>query len=156
MATVASSQDGQYYLVHNVKDRQNAANKLADIKTRLMDLTDDGGILRSKLQHTQFEENPSMHPGSSSTSYSINKGEKIVMCLRDPRTQKIHDDNTLMYVAIHEAAHVACPEVGHTKTFQKHFTRLLKEAIRRGIYTDINYNKTPAPYCGIRIYERIL
>ena len=78
------------------------------------------------------------------------------MCLRDPHTQQIHDDNTIMYVAIHEAAHVVCTEVGHTKTFQKHLIRLLKEAIRRGIYKDVNYNKQPAPYCGIRIYERVI
>ena len=51
------------------------------------------------------------------TSYTINKGEKIVICLRSKFLNEIHDINTIMYVVIHELAHVACPEFGHTPLF---------------------------------------
>ena len=49
---------------------------------------------------------------SKFTSYSINKGEEIVFCLRCKKTNQLHNINELMYVAIHEISHVACPEIG--------------------------------------------
>src|SRR5438445_471854 len=56
------------------------------------------------------------------TSYSINKGEQIVFCLRSKKDNNhLHDLNLLMYVALHEMAHVACPEIGHTDLFKEIF-----------------------------------
>ena len=37
---------------------------------------------------------------SKFTSYSINKGEEIVFCLRSSKNGELHDINELMYVAI--------------------------------------------------------
>ena len=59
---------------------------------------------------------------SNYTSYSINKGEELSFCLRSKSTGKLHDINLLMYVAVHELAHTACPETGHTPLFNKIFT----------------------------------
>ena len=53
------------------------------------------------------------------TSKKINKGEEIVFCLRSIPDNKLHNINELMYVAIHEIAHVGCPEIGHTSLFKK-------------------------------------
>ena len=39
------------------------------------------------------------------TSYSINKGEKTVYCLRSRDDTKLVELNTMMFVALHELAH---------------------------------------------------
>lgn len=92
---------------------------------------------------------------SRHTSYTINKGEEIAICLRDSQ-DRIHDINTIMYVTIHELAHVACPEVGHTPLFRHIFVFLLRRSIQLGIYNQVNYQKTPQDYCGIVIRENLL
>jgi len=46
------------------------------------------------------------------TSYSVNKGEKLVFCIRSrkyPNIDEFHDMNLLMYVVLHEMSHVARP-----------------------------------------------
>ena len=61
--------------------------------------------------------------------------------------------NTLMYVVIHELAHVGCPEYGHTPLFRKIFKFLLKQSVKIGIYTPVNYILNPQNYCGMVINE---
>jgi hypothetical protein len=65
-------------------------------------------------------------------SYTINK-QKVYLCLKDDNDQ-YYPMNMLMYVAIHELAHVLCDEIGHTPKFHKIFTELLKNAEKTGIY----------------------
>ena len=59
------------------------------------------------------------------TSFSVNKGEELSICLNSRKTGELHDINLLMYVIIHEMAHFACPEIGHGPLFQKIFKILL-------------------------------
>ena len=57
-------------------------------------------------------------PGNKYTSYSINKGDKIVFCLRSKDgSNKLEDINTMMFVAIHELAHLMTKSIGHTTEF---------------------------------------
>lgn len=65
-------------------------------------------------------------------SYTINK-KKIYMCLRD-ESGDYYDDNMLIFVALHELAHVMCDEIGHTEKFQVIFQDLLARATQQGIY----------------------
>jgi len=65
-------------------------------------------------------------------SYTINK-KKIYMCLRD-QNGEYYDDNMLLFVALHELAHVLCDEIGHTAKFNRIFQELLDEAASEGIY----------------------
>ena len=109
--------------------------------------------LMERLPYVKFSENSKKIPPPELTSYSVNKGEKIVMCMNDPKTQLTHDYNTLMYVALHEAAHVACPERGHTPRFRCIQKYLVDKAKILGIYKDIDYKTNPQPYCGIMIRE---
>ena len=90
------------------------------------------------------------------TSYTVNKGERIVFCLRAKLINTIHDLNTLMYVVIHELAHVGCPEFGHTPLFREIFKFLLIESVKINIYTPIDYRKYPKNYCGMEINEYLL
>ncbi len=81
-------------------------------------------------------------------SFTVNK-EKMTLCLKEPGTNNYYDDNTLIYVAIHELAHAANPyDVGHTKHFYDKFDELLKRAERMGLY---NPNKPmPDNYCNYK------
>lgn len=90
------------------------------------------------------------------TSYSVNKGEELFFCLRDKETQRFHDMNDVMYVAIHEIAHIGTPEVGHTDMFAKINKFLLDQAVKRGIYSYVDYSVAPKPYCGIQLTTNIL
>lgn len=77
-------------------------------------------------------------------SYTINK-HKIYLCLRDEHSQ-YYEFNMLVYVAIHEIAHVLCDDVGHTPKFHKIFDDLLRQAASMGLY-DPTIPITPN-YCG--------
>lgn len=155
--------DGRTYLVNNLLDKQNAADMLATIRNKLIVLVSKlkpeyefGKGLMEKLENVEFMENPALVPDTSMTSYSVNKGEKIVFCLRDVTTGKMHDINLLMYVAIHELSHVASKSYGHTEEWQGIFADLLREGIRVGVYVDENYIMNPQNYCGMILDERII
>lgn len=65
-------------------------------------------------------------------SYCINK-KKIYLCLKD-ENDEYYPFNMLMYVAIHELAHVLCDEIGHTPKFHRIFKELLEKAESINIY----------------------
>lgn len=71
----------------------------------------------------------------------------ITMCLKDPDTGKYYDINTLMYVALHELAHVVTTSQGHGDEFKRNFAILLNQAAKEGIY-DPNI-PIPPTYCGV-------
>lgn len=162
-----STVDNQEYFVRNVDDKSIAANTLATIKNNIKKL-----VLYLKNNISQYEKEKEYinnlvkrtkqinimetPEDEKNTSYTINKGEKIVICLRSKLLSEIHDINTIMYVVIHELAHVACPEYGHTPLFKKIFIFLLKVSHKINIYTPIDYRKNPQDYCGMTINEYLL
>ena len=86
---------------------------------------------------------------SKNTSFTINKGEKISFCITSKKTGALHDLNILTFVGIHELAHIACPEVGHTNLFYKILKHFIKCSIKIGIYKHGDYSKRPKEYCGL-------
>ena len=65
-------------------------------------------------------------------SYTVNKTD-MYLCLKD-ENGAYFNKNMLIYVGIHELAHVVCKSIGHTKEFHAIFDKLLGEAIKKGIY----------------------
>lgn len=156
---VTSDVDNRIYLVRKKDDAFEAANILARLNekvqrliTRLMEkYPDDERVLLLDQRY-----NPeALSEGTNDTgytSYSINKGEKIIMCLRSrDASATLEDENTLVYVLVHELAHLATTEIGHTKTFWKNFRFFIKESVALGIYEDTDYSSKPVNYCGIEI-----
>lgn len=159
---VASPVDGRVYLVNNLPDRQDAADTLATIRGRIKTLVDSledsdpyFQRLKARFHDIVLTENPLLRPKKTMTSYSVNKGERIVFCLRDPDNMTIHPINIIMYVALHEFAHIACPEVGHTPLFIKIFKSLVQRAAKADIYALQDYSVKPVNYCGIKISEHL-
>lgn len=91
-------------------------------------------------------------PGNKYTSYSINKGEKLVFCLRAKKgVPKLTDINTMMFVAIHELAHLQSKSIGHNKEFWDNMRFLLKIGIKLCVYCHTEYHRKHKAYCGIEI-----
>lgn len=157
---VKSKVNHQSYMVRSLPDKQKAADLLANISIRLTTLMhhlektnpDDE---RSKRFLERFHpERISEGPESNKyTSYSINKGEKIVFCLRNKPDDDLVDINTMIFVALHEVAHICTVEIGHPPPFWENFKWLLREAMNIGIYEDQNFKEQPKAYCGIKITD---
>ena len=92
----------------------------------------------------------------NNTSYTINKGDEIVLCLKFKENDKYHDINDIKYILIHELSHIICPEIGHTKIFYDINKYLLTEAIRLKLHNITNYKLNPFMYCGIKLNEYLL
>lgn len=154
---VKSTVDGHSYLVLRRSDSRDAANLLAVITNDLSGLVahmhnkfpDDADVQRLKAGY-----NPRVvsegSPSSGYTSYTIDKGVRMVLCMRQTDGSFV-PKNVIMYVAIHELAHVMTKQVGHEDVFWKNNARLLNEAQTIGLYRDMDLSKAPQPYCGMHI-----
>lgn len=65
-------------------------------------------------------------------SYTINK-EKVFLCLKDKQGE-YYDNNTLIYVTLHEISHTLSTTVGHDENFNRIFDAILKKAEEMKIY----------------------
>ena len=161
MIYVISNVDNKKYLVRNVEDKQNAADLIGSICNRLNKLLNyfqihNGHEERVKRLVHKFNSNSICESTENNkyTSYSINKGEKIVLCLRTKDgTNTLIDINTLMFVVLHEIAHVMTISIGHTPEFWSNFKFILKTSVNIDIYNKIDYSKDPQPYCGIKVTD---
>jgi len=164
---VQSTIDNNFYWVRNKQDKIIAANTLAKIKINMLQLVNylkknidkfpkNTSYIKDLVSRTKIINIMETPQDEKYTSYTINKGEKIVFCLRYKILENIHDMNTLMYVVIHELGHVGCPEYGHTPLFKKIFKFLLEQSIIINIYNPIDYRYNPQTYCGMVINEYIL
>jgi predicted metal-dependent hydrolase len=164
---VYSKIDNRPYVVKSLPNKQRAADLLAKMNRRLillvehMQKNDGGKFDQTDVDRLATNFNPdNISEGtdkSNYTSYSINKGEKIIFCLRSrDGNDKLIDLNTVMYVAIHELGHLMTEEVGHPPAFWKNFRILLKEAVDMGLYKTVNYAEKPVRYCGIDIKSNVL
>jgi hypothetical protein len=88
------------------------------------------------------------------TTYTLNKGEKIVFCLRArDEDDRVHDLKMMTFVAIHELAHIASKTEHHTPEFQANFAWLLRNAVNCGVYTFEDFKARPRRYCGIDVTD---
>ena len=153
----------QIVTYHNKKwivQQPDSAEMLETLITRINKLIDnikqypDPNFTLTRLRYwdnTFVLENIKESWKNDSTSYSINKGEQLVFCIRDKLNNSIHDINTLMFVAIHELAHIVTNELQHTDKFWNNMKKLLHRAEDLGLYTYVDYNTNPVEYCGMTI-----
>ena len=160
---VKSDIDNKEYLVKVNENSKEVADKLALMNQKflkIIEIAQDEFPNDPRVDFLKKNYDPSQLSESTKdekyTSYSINK-EKILFCLiaRDENGALI-DDNTLTYVGVHELAHLATDEIGHTDTYWDNFKWLLTIARENGLYLYEDYSINPKPYCGIKISSNIL
>lgn len=161
---VRSTIDNTEYLVRSLPDKQDAANLLANIRKKLEKtvkyLNDHEPNNKITIQLLKNFRSDKISEGSENgkyTSYSINKGEQIVFCLRSKDAdKKLVDLNTMVFVALHELAHIGTVSVGHTPEFWDNFKWVLKQAVKADVYVYQDFNNKPVGYCGITITDNPL
>lgn len=167
--TLVEANNNVQFMVYNDINKVQSANLLAALVDKMYTLRNI--LISNKNNYKEYKinielleknfnsERTSIYenaPNTDLTSYSVNKGEELAFCLKSKKTGNFHDINLLMYVAIHEMAHMACPEVGHGELFKDIFRFLTLEAIDLKLYKKINYQDTPVEYCGMILSSSIV
>lgn len=95
------------------------------------------------LRETSFGEN--------SAGYTVSKGQEMRICVRGKNGKKFEDENTMMFVCLHECAHLMSESYGHNKEFRENFAHITRKAIDLGLYKYENFSQNPKNYCGTQI-----
>ena len=162
--TVISRVDGKPYKVRDMHDKQQAADLLATLRRKLTALCStlekkypDKPQVKHMVEHFRADPERFLEatPDSEHTSSTVNKGESIHMCLRqrDGPDESLINENVMMFVALHEFAHICTESVGHDASFWNNFGWLLKEAEAEGLYQYTNFSAHPVSYCGVYITD---
>jgi len=151
---------GNDYLVLDLPDQKQTLELLHDIRSRLLELcnhmvtkfpdSEQMARMKRRIQTCEFQETSEEEDYETFTK---NKGEEMVFCLRLKATGRPHNLNTLMFVALHECAHVMSKTYHHTPEFWKNFKWLLEEADDLDLYDPVDYQLMPTPYCRMTITE---
>jgi hypothetical protein len=158
---IISNVDGNKYCVRERNKIQLVADLLANVTNKLKDLVKHMKKKypsRDNVKRLVENFNPQKIyetlPTSTHTAYSENKGEKMAFCVTTSKDgNKLIDENTLTFVAVHELAHIATKSIGHKDEFWNNFKFLLEEAKIINIYTPEDYKKKPKEYCGMKITD---
>lgn len=163
LVMVESQLNSNKYKVQDRFDKKIAANKMAEInktirsiqKVLLHSHPNDNRVIRmnKRLNNTKLQETISKPDESS---YTINKGEIMSFCLRNKdhekrETDEFHNHNVLVFVLIHELAHVMSIKEGHGTEFMDNFRFILRESVKNNIYYPVDYSKMPMNYCGVDV-----
>ena len=153
---VKSTVNDKEYYVRKLPDKQEAADRLGrltlDLKKLINHVQGDARVgvdrLEKRFNSDIITENI---PGSKYVAYSVNKGQELSICIRDKDTNSFIDKNTVIFVAIHELAHIMSKSTGHTEEFWDNMKYLLEQASEIGVYSHVDYGSNPVIYCGQEI-----
>jgi hypothetical protein len=156
---IKSSINNKKYGVHEeLPNHEAVPDKLASIEqfiTRFIShlrskIPNDPRVKRltSRLNNINIEESE-LKEGVS--SFTVNKGELISVCVRSKENHsQFHNHQLILFVIIHELAHITSETFGHNDEFNKNFKWLLHEAQNVG-YTPVDYSVNPVTYCGVNV-----
>ena len=161
---IISEVDGKKYCVRERAKLTLAADLLATTTQKMKKLAiymkkeyptrDNCNRLYSRFNPTVVRE---ILPTSKFTAYSENKGQKLAFCVtRTKEGDRLIDQNTLTFVAIHEMAHIMSASIGHNDEFWNNFKFLLHNAKKIGIYEPVDYKNQNIQYCGMTISDNPL
>ena len=158
---IISDVDGKRYCVRERDKLELVADLLAKTNQKMKQVVEYMGEKYPKRENVKRlvkNFNPrkisETLPTSTYTAYSENKGEKIAFCTTTTKQGKrLIDENTLMFVALHELSHIMTKSVCHTTEFWSNFRFVLKNAVTINIYNPVNYKEKPTQYCGMTITD---
>lgn len=163
LVMIESQLNSNKYKVQDRFDKKIAADKMAEINKTIRSIQkvlvqshpNDKRVIRmnKRLNNTKLQETINKPDESS---YTINKGEIISFCLRNKdhekrETDEFHNHNVLVFVLIHELAHVMSIKEGHGTEFMENFRFILRESVKNNIYYPVDYSKIPMNYCGVDV-----
>lgn len=165
---VESTIDGKQYYVHGGhEDMQNASNMFAELNKTTTDVIEYihnkyknsenprrkevANLLIKRYDESHLRESSPLN-SKRDTSFTINKGDIIAVCIRSGQiNNQIHDKNTVLFVVLHEITHIAITAYDHPDEFWEVFKFILLEAEEAKLYISPNYALDPREYCGIKI-----
>ena len=161
---VISEVDGKKYCVRERAKLMLAADMLAKTTQKMKKLVEyvkEEYPTRENCQRLAKKFNPTavreILPTSKYTAYSENKGQKLAFCVTTTKEgNKLIDENTLTFVALHELAHIMTKSIGHKDEFWNNFKFLLQNAKKIGIYKPVDYKQQNVNYCGMTISDNPL
>ena len=156
---IVSNVDGKKYRVQKGQHNKTSANALATTKRKLSQLVNymykhnlpsaqRAQILSSRFKHAKFREIGKL---DNSAAFTVNKGQEIRICTKDKVNGEPENLNSMMFVALHELAHVMSDQYGHNEEFKQNFSYLTHLAVKLKLYTPENFSKEPVEYCGTKI-----
>ena len=156
---VISTVDQNKYCVRETKRLKDVVDLFARISVKLkkfMKYLKENEIDKPPVKRLLERYNPDkiveILPTSEYTAYSENKGEKIALCATKQRDGgKMIDQNTLMFVVLHELAHIMTVSINHTDEFWQNFKDIIMYAKRVNIYVPKDYSINQVTYCGMNI-----
>ena len=158
---IISDVDGKRYCVRERDKLELVADLLAKTNQKMKQVVEYMGEKypkRGNVKRLVKNFNPrkisETLPTSTYTAYSENKGEKIAFCTTTTKQgNRLIDENTLMFVALHELAHIGTEKVGHTDEYWQNFKFLIEQAKEIGVYDPVDYANNPKKYCGMSITD---
>ncbi len=160
-----STFDGRLYLVRDTPHKQESADALARLNERILrlihymdnarDMAHIGGVQRLKARYRGSETVSEGLIKHGLTTFTENK-DKITFCLRTrDQNDQLYNDNLLMYVALHELAHIMSITLDHTPEFKDNFQYLQVCAMKLGIFQrdGLMNGGAPVEYCGLHIHR---
>jgi predicted metal-dependent hydrolase len=143
---------------------QERADLLEEVDTRARQLVKElvashsnkcyTSILSTRYGKVQLYE---ADPDSELTAYTTEK-RSIALCLRRIKgdvTSPLVDSNTLMYVLVHEMAHLGIDHQGHVPEFWDAFKEIARVAVAIGVLQYVDYSKKNEQYCAMPITGNI-
>lgn len=85
------------------------------------------------------------------TAYTINKGERMHMCVRNAENGGLHELEVCKFIVLHELAHIGNKLWGHNPDYWETFKWVLHESRNSGIYEPINFARNPTTWCSMKI-----
>ena len=135
-----------FYMLENLLLK---VQKFLQILAKMHPDNKDVKRLISRMKKVEIQESPNEKDVSS---YTIDKGQLISICLRNKNNlTNFHDENTMWFVICHELAHVMSVTEGHNSEFVKNFKFLLTESANYNMYNPIDYRKKNITYCGVKV-----
>lgn len=142
---------GKAYSVRRAPDAQAVADRLAELEAALHRLLREGQALvpgdpRLRAIRDRWDGTLSEVEAADEVAFSVDKSS-VHVCLRDS-AGRLEGRNACMFVLIHELAHVATHDYGHSPEFWDNMRFLLELAERLGLYAYEDYDSSRTTFCG--------
>ena len=153
---VQSQFDLREYLVMKLPESQTIAEQLAFLNNCIQKLfvacqncePEKQECVNRMIEKYNPDKLIELKPGTKYSSYSLNKGELIKICLRKSDGTLLNDMNTSMFILCHELSHLMTVEEQHPPIFWENMKFILTKAIEAGVYQSVDYSTNPTSYCN--------